>query len=114
MMIIDSSNCETIHEIDQYPDKIPDNVSDMLILRLTKEIWVVALSDEGSEARRDELTKSHFQSKLLKHVKPHSDDDIFIIPLIYLYRPCFDYCATQDNVTSTDDRTSYIGRPQNE
>ena len=89
----------------------------MLILYLTKDIWVVGLSVEGSESRRDELPNSHFQSKLLKRVKLHSDNDIFIVSLISLYGPCFvmyttDYCTPQDNVIPTDDRTTYTVRPQ--
>ena len=37
MMIIDLSHCEIINEIDQDPDIIPDNASDMVIQYLTKE-----------------------------------------------------------------------------
>ena len=36
MMIIDLSHCETIHEIDQDPDTIPDNASAMVIPHLKK------------------------------------------------------------------------------
>ena len=71
------------------------------------------------EARRDELTNSHFQSKLLKRVKLYSDNNIFIFPLSSLCGPCFVvykkyYCTTHDNVTFNDDRTSNIVRPQHE
>ena len=71
MMIIDFSHSEIIHKMDQYPDTITDNASNMVIPHLTIEIWVVILAAEESEARRDNLTNSHFQSKLLKRVKLH-------------------------------------------
>ena len=80
---------------------------------------MVILATEGSETRRDQLTNSHFQSKLLKRVKLHSDNNIFIVPLSSLCAPFFvvynnKYFTTQNNVTSTDDRTAYIVRPQHE
>ena len=99
MMIIDLRHCKIIHEMDQDLDIIPDNASDIVIPHLTREIWVVILVVEGSKAKRDELANTHFQSKLLKRVKLHSEDDTFIVSLTYLSGPCFvvynkDYCTT--------------------
>ena len=81
-------------------------------------MWVVILAAKGSEAIRDESTNSHIQFKLLKRVKLHSNNDIFVASLSSLCGPCFvvyikDYCTTQNTVTSTDNRTAYIVRPQN-
>ena len=88
-MIIDLSHCEIIHEMDQDPDIVPDNAGYMVTPHLTNEIQVVMLAAEVSEARRDELKNSHFQSKLLKCVKLYSENDIFIVPLSSLYGPYF-------------------------
>ena len=60
MIIIDIIHCEIIHEMYQDPDTIPDNTSDMLLPHLTRKIWVVILAAERSEAKRHELTKTHF------------------------------------------------------
>ena len=87
MTIIDLSHCEIIHEMDQNPDTIHDKTSDMVIPHLAKEISVVVLVAGGSASRRDELTNSYFQFKLLKHVKLHSDNDIFIVPSLSLCGP---------------------------
>ena len=87
MITIDLNHCEIIHEMDHDPDTILNNASDMVIPHLTKDIWVVILAAEGSEARRGELTNSHFQSKLLKHVTLHSENDICIVPLTSLCEP---------------------------
>ena len=46
MMIIDLSHCEIIHEMDQNPDTIPDNASDMVIPYFIEEIWLVILLAE--------------------------------------------------------------------
>ena len=57
----------------------------MVIQYLAKEKWVVILTAEGSEIRRDKLTNCHFQSKVLKRVKLHHDNDILIVPLTFLW-----------------------------
>ena len=41
MMILDLNYYEIIHEMGQDPGTIPNNVSDMVIPHLKKEVWVV-------------------------------------------------------------------------
>ena len=79
---------------------------------------MLILAAEGSEARTDELTNSHFQSKLLKRVKLHYNNDICVVPLSSICGPCFvlynkDNCTTQD-VISTGNITAYNFRSQYE
>ena len=80
---------------------------------------MVLLEAKACEARRNDLTKSHFQSKLLRRAKLHYDNDIFIVISSSLTEPYFVvytkyHCTMRDNRVLIDNRTAYIGQPQHE
>ena len=55
MMIIDLSDCDTIHIMDQDPDSIPDDAEQQIIPHFKKEKWVIVLAAESPQAEQHQL-----------------------------------------------------------
>ena len=116
MTIIDLSECDIIHNMDQDPDTIPDDTDQQVIPHLTKEKLVIVLAAESPQAEQHELTDAHFDSKILTRIRLHDDKDTWTVPLSTLTGPCFavynkNYTKTTNDNLHMDDRASYIVEP---
>ena len=89
MMIIDLSECDIIHNMDQDPDTIPDDAEQLIIPHLTNKKWVIFLAAESPQAEQHQLTDAHFDSKILTRIRLHDDDDTWMVLLSTLVGPCF-------------------------
>ena len=116
MMIIDLSECDIIHTMDQDPDTIPNDASDRIIHHLTNEKWVVLLASQSPEVLPDQLTNNHFDSQILKRIKLHNDNDLWIVPLSTIVGPCFvvynkNYGNPENINGNQGEATAYIIEP---
>ena len=115
-MIIDLLDCDIIHNIDQDPDTITDDVDQKIITHLTKEKWVIVLAPESSQAEQHQLNDTYFDSNILTRIRLHDDSDTCMVPLSTLVGPPFvvytkDYNKTTNDNLRMDDKTAYIVEP---
>ena len=116
IMILDLSECNIVHHMDQDPDTIPEDATARIIPHLTKEKWVILLASQSPEENANELSNAHFDSKILTRIKLHNDNDVWIVPLSTLVGPCFvvynkDYCDTNNINANQAELTAYIIKP---
>ena len=89
MMIIDLIDAEILYECESDTDGENSSRAVQPIRHLTKEKWVVVLAAEGHEASNEDLTDKHFDFTTHTRIKLYSNNDMWMIPLIYLVEPCF-------------------------
>ena len=53
MMKIDILDFDIIHNMDQYPDTLPDDADQQNIPHLTKDKWIIVLAAEYPQTERD-------------------------------------------------------------
>ena len=116
MMIIDLSECDIVHTMDQDPDTIPLDAADRIIHHLTNEKWVILLASESPEVQSDQFPNTYFDSPILKRIKLHNDNDLWIVPLNTIVSPCFvvynkNYGDPVNIHGNERDRTAYIIEP---
>ena len=116
MMIIDLSNYDIVHDMDQDLDTITDDTPDIIIPPLTKEKWVVILAAETDGVDANLLSDGHFDSNIIKRVKLHTDNDAWIVPLSTLVGPFSvyinkDYNSSGNGNQQIDNRTANILEP---
>ena len=115
-MIIDLSECDIIHTMDQDPDTIPNDESDRIIHYLTNEKWVIVLASQSPEVLTDQLPNNHFDSQILKRIKLHNDNDLWIVPLSTIVGPFFvvynkNYGNPENINGNQGEATAYIIEP---
>ena len=89
IMIIDLTECVIQNVADFNPDE-PDTIAqDVQYPHLTSEMWVVVLAGKGSTMVQDNLSPSHFNSKLSTWFELCDDTDVYIVPWSTLVGPCF-------------------------
>lgn len=115
-MIIDLSECDIVHTMDQDPDTIPLDAADRIIHHLTNEKWVILLASESPEVQSDQFPNTYFDSPILKRIKLHNDNDLWIVPLNTIVSPCFvvynkNYGDPVNIHGNERDRTAYIIEP---
>ena len=112
-MIIYLSDCDVIHNMDQYPDTIPNDADQQIMPHLVKEKWVIVLPAEYPHTEQHPLTNLHVDAKIITCIRLHDDEGTWMVPLIILVGPCCvvynkDYTNTTNDNMHTDDRTAYI------
>ena len=50
MIILDLLDCDIIHNMDQYPDTVPNDTDQQIIPQLTKVNWVIVLKKSSPQA----------------------------------------------------------------
>ena len=74
------------------------------------------MAAQSPEANTNELTNAHFDSNILKRIKLHNNDGVWIVPLRTLVGPCFvvynkDYCDSLNGNTLQFEIIAYIVEP---
>lgn len=103
MMIIDLTHSDIIYDMAQDLDTLPNNCNQISIHHLIKEKWISPLAAESLEV--EGLTNVHFDSKILKRIKLHHDNDIWMTSLSTRVGP---YCL----VYNKKDRYNTIDNTQ--